>query len=270
MNKKIISITLTLTCSILAACAGPSYNAPVVDRLPSRSLDSELTPQGYYTVKPGDTLYSIALDYGLDWRELARANGISSPSSLNIGRKLLVENLPARQASRSPSSSESSSNSIRVRPVPGGSSGGSVRAKPIQTPSESSGASSQPSIGGGSGKFIWPHDGPVIANFKAGVNKGIDLAAKLGDPVRASQGGKVVYSGNALRGYGNLIIIKHDNDLLTAYAHNKTLLVKEGDTVKTAQKIAEAGQSDTDRVKLHFEVRKAGKPVNPMGYLEKR
>jgi lipoprotein NlpD len=102
------------------------------------------------------------------------------------------------------------------------------------------------------------------------VNKGIDLTAKVGDPVLASQAGRVVYSGNALRGYGNLIILKHDNNLLTAYAHNKTLLVKEGEPVTKGQKIAEAGQSDTDRPKLHFEVRKQGKPVDPMDYLPAR
>ena len=118
--------------------------------------------------------------------------------------------------------------------------------------------------------FIWPHPGEIIQGYKAGVNKGIDLAAKVGDPVIASQAGRVVYSGNALRGYGNLIILKHDNNLLTAYAHNKTLLVKEGEPVTKGQKIAEAGQSDSDRPKLHFEVRKQGKPVDPMDYLPAR
>ncbi len=265
MNKKNTSILLILICTILAGCAGSSFKAPVIDRLPSRSVDSQLTPKGYYTVKPGDTLYSIALDFGLDWRELARANGIVDPSSLNTGRKLLIENLPARQATTDDDST------IRVNPVQGGSSGAVVRAKPILTPRQpSQDTNSTVDIDGGGGDFTWPHDGPIVSNFKSGASKGIDFAAKLGDPIRAAKGGKVVYSGNALRGYGNLIIIKHDNDLLTAYAHNKTLLVKEGDTVKEGERIAEAGQSDADRVKLHFEVRKAGKPVNPMQYLKRR
>jgi lipoprotein NlpD len=107
----------------------------------------------------------------------------------------------------------------------------------------------------------------VIERFDEGKNKGIGIAGKSGDSVQSAADGKVVYAGNSLRGYGNLVIVKHDNTYLTAYAHNKTLLVKEGDTVKKAQKIAEMGNTDADRVKLHFELRKNGKPVDPSAYL---
>ncbi len=116
-------------------------------------------------------------------------------------------------------------------------------------------------------KLSWPSKGNVIDRFDEGKNKGIDISGKSGDPIQAAADGKVVYAGNSLRGYGNLVIVKHDNTYLTAYAHNKTLLVKEGDSVKKAQKIAEMGNTDADQVKLHFEVRKHGKPVDPMSYL---
>lgn len=265
MNIRIKSLSVMAICLGLAACAGPSYKAPVVDRLPSRSLSSQVSPDGYYTVKPGDTLYSIALEFGLDWRDLARANGLADPSRLSIGQKLLVEGISAGAVAGS--GEAGADGSIEVRPIDGGQ--GSTVARPIPTPEPPVGQS-KPSSEGLAAKFIWPHDGELISSFKPGVSKGIDLAAKVGDPVKASQEGKVVYSGNALRGYGNLIIVKHNNNLLTAYAHNKTLLVKEGDSVKVGQKIAEAGQSDSDRPKLHFEVRKAGKPVNPLEYLPAR
>jgi lipoprotein NlpD len=116
-------------------------------------------------------------------------------------------------------------------------------------------------------KLSWPSKGNVIDRFDEGKNKGIDISGNSGDPIQAAADGKVVYAGNSLRGYGNLLIVKHDNTYLTAYAHNKTLLVKEGDTVKKGQKIAEMGNTDADQVKLHFEVRKHGKPVDPMSFL---
>ena len=116
-------------------------------------------------------------------------------------------------------------------------------------------------------RLSWPSKGEVVDRFDEGKNKGIGIGGKAGDPIQAAADGKVVYAGNSLRGYGNLVIVKHDNTYLTAYAHNRTLLVKEGDLVKKAQKIAEMGNTDSDRVKLHFEVRKNGKPVDPMSFL---
>jgi lipoprotein NlpD len=251
------------TLIFLGACTTTGNQAPVVDRLPSRSSDTAVAADGIYTVKAGDTLYSIALDFGLDWRELARANNLSDPSKLSIGQKLRVTGAPGPVAGGSASGTITEDSGVEITPIP--PAGG---AKPIEnTPAPEIKPPAPTAVTLG---FIWPHPGEVVQGYKPGVNKGIDLTAKVGDPVLASQAGRVVYSGNALRGYGNLIILKHDNNLLTAYAHNKTLLVKEGEPVTKGQKIAEAGQSDTDRPKLHFEVRKQGKPVDPMDYLPAR
>ena len=115
--------------------------------------------------------------------------------------------------------------------------------------------------------WIWPAQGSMLAGFDEAKNKGLDIAGKAGDAVIASADGRVVYAGAGLRGYGNLIILKHNNTFLTAYAHNQTLLVKEDQSVKKGQKIAEMGNSDADRVKLHFEIRRQGKPVDPARYL---
>jgi lipoprotein NlpD len=118
--------------------------------------------------------------------------------------------------------------------------------------------------------FAWPHPGPVLAGFDEAKNKGLDFAGKAGDPVLAAGDGKVVYAGSGLRGYGNLVILKHNNTYLTAYAHNQTLLVKEDQSVTKGQRIADMGSSDSDRVKLHFEIRKQGKPVDPAKLLPAR
>lgn len=276
MTKKARIGLVLSSLLVLASCASTNH-APVVDRLPSRSLDSSVTPDGYYTVKPGDTLYSIALDFGLDWKDLAKANGLSDPNKLAIGQKLLVQGVggstPAAAAQSKATAPADDSSGVVVTPVVPPSVAKPIDAqpgvsKPAPLPDQT--AKSEPAPANASYGFIWPSNGKIIQGYKPGVNKGVDLAVKVGDPVMASQAGKVVYSGNALRGYGNLIIIKHEGNLLTAYAHNKTLLVKEGDTVKKGQKIAEAGQSDTDKPMLHFEVRKQGKPVDPMDYLPAR
>ena len=127
-----------------------------------------------------------------------------------------------------------------------------------------------PSAGADDVDFIWPASGALIAGFDEAKNKGLGIAGKAGDAVLAAADGRVVYAGAGLRGYGNLIILKHNNTFLTAYAHNQTLLVKEDQTVKKGQKIAEMGSTDADRVKLHFEIRRSGKPVDPARYLPAR
>ena len=134
---------------------------------------------------------------------------------------------------------------------------------PPQTASAASSSDDQPG-------FIWPASGTLLAGFDEARNKGFDISGKAGDPVMAAADGRVVYAGAGLRGYGNLIILKHNNIFLTAYAHNQTLLVKEDQSVRRGQKIAEMGSTDTDRVKLHFEVRRQGKPVDPARYLPSR
>ena len=249
-------------CWVLFSCSSSINQAPVIDRLPSRNIETPgaghamVSTDGFYTVKPGDTLYAIALEFGQDWRELARVNNIADPGKLVVGQRLRVENL---SLANNQAGIETSNGVVEVSPVapqsaPSGSPKVNVTPVPVET----------------NPGFVMPHPGDIIQAYKPGVNKGIDFAAKVGDPVVAAQAGKVVYSGNALRGYGNLIILKHDNNILTAYAHNKTLLVKEGEVVTKGQKIAEAGQSDAERPKLHFEVRKQGKPVDPADYLPKR
>ncbi|TFW18157.1 peptidoglycan DD-metalloendopeptidase family protein, partial [Duganella callida] len=118
--------------------------------------------------------------------------------------------------------------------------------------------------------WVWPAAGKVVASFDEGKNKGLDIAGKAGQQVVAAGAGKVMYAGSGIRGYGNLVIVKHSNNLLSAYAHNRTILVKEGQTVSKGQMIAEMGDSDTDSVKLHFEIRQQGKPVDPSKFLPNR
>ena len=147
-------------------------------------------------------------------------------------------------------------------PVPTPASVASTTAPVATAPASPASAPSDDDIA-----WIWPTPGAVLAGFDEAKNKGLDIAGKLGDPILAAGDGRVVYAGAGLRGYGNLVILKHNNTFLTAYAHNQTLLVKEDQTVRKGQKIAEMGQSDADRVKLHFEIRRQGKPVDPARYL---
>jgi lipoprotein NlpD len=212
---------------------------------------------GYYTVQKGDTLTRIGLDNGQGWRDLARWNQLSNPDVIEVGQVLRVS--PPGGAVETPG--------VVVRPIaPSSSSTVSVtppKAEPapaVQTP-----ASNDEGLG-----FIWPANGPLIAGFDEVKNKGLDIGGKAGDPILAAADGQVVYAGAGLRGYGNLVILKHNNTFLTAYAHNQALLVKEDQKVRKGQKIAEMGKSDSDRVKLHFEVRRQGKPVDPAKLLPVR
>jgi len=145
-----------------------------------------------------------------------------------------------------------------------------VAAAPVAPAAAPAQPAPPPSAGADDVKFIWPAKGAVVSGFDEAKNKGVGIAGKAGDPVLAAADGRVVYAGAGLRGYGNLIILKHNNTFLTAYAHNQRLLVKEDENVKKGQKIAEMGSTDADRVKLHFEVRRSGKPVDPVRYLPAR
>jgi lipoprotein NlpD len=208
---------------------------------------------GYYTVKPGDTVIRIGLDTGQNWRDIVRWNNLENPNLIEVGQVLRV----------APPTSDN--NQVATRPVaPGSATAAASAARPA---SVASGTAAPASAGEDEVVFIWPAQGPLIGSFDDVKNKGFDIAGKSGDPILASADGRVVYAGAGLRGYGNLIILKHNNTYLTAYAHNQTLLVKEDQSVKKGQKIAEMGNSDADRVKLHFEVRRQGKPVDPAKYL---
>jgi len=242
-------VKILATLFLLCACSGPAYKAPVDERAqpPSQKIT-------VHTVARGETLYSIAWRFGLDVNDLARVNGISRPFtiypgqqlSLDIRQKTVASNPPAREVTRVTNRSR---NAPKVAPS----------NPPV--PKKSTGSD-----------WKWPAQGKVIERFggRTALNKGIDIAAKKGEPVFAAREGTVVYAGNGLRGYGNLLILRHDANLLSAYAHNRRLLVEEGEAVTSGQQIAEIGSSGTDTVKLHFEIRQDGKPVDPLQYLPAR
>ncbi|EOS96031.1 murein hydrolase activator NlpD [Erwinia tracheiphila] len=254
-----------------------------------------------YTVKHGDTLFYIAWITGNDFRDLAQRNNISAPYSLNVGQQLQVSNGSGGTLTggNAVTAADDKASGIVPKPSPGQIGGVTVAQKPVITYSEDSGKPSEgkmlPSSGTNTvamttasvtastvssttnsttpvGSWRWPTDGKIIDNFSAseGGNKGIDIAGSPGQPVLSTASGRVVYAGNALRGYGNLIIIKHNDDYLSAYAHNDTMLVREQQEVKSGQKIATMGSTGTSSVRLHFEIRYKGKSVNPLRYLPQR
>jgi lipoprotein NlpD len=211
-----------------------------------------------YRVDKRETLYAIAWRYGLDYRELARWNNIDAPYTIYPGQELILidpERLPPhRRPAVDPSPPHRSSG---ARPQV---------TKTSQLPPAASEELPPPKA------FQWPADGRVIATFKGSnsISQGIDILGKPGQAVVAAAAGKVVYSGNGLNGYGNLVIVKHNDTFLSAYAHNSKLLVNEGDMVESGQQIAEIGMLDQSTPALHFEIRKRGKPVDPLKYLPKR
>ncbi|MBK9442129.1 MAG: peptidoglycan DD-metalloendopeptidase family protein [Comamonadaceae bacterium] len=280
-----------VTASMLGACSSRSLNrAPVEDR-PARPTSpivaavpsppgnttpttTDLAPlklpqgaenagkPGYYTVKPGDTLLRISLENGQSMQDVARWNHIENPNRIEVGQVLRVA---------PPGSTE-----VVVKPIAKPAltaSSAAVAASSTTAPvsaTSSTASAVKPAVGETEINWIWPAGGVVLAGFDDVKNKGLDIGGTAGEPVLAAADGRVVYVGAGLRGYGNLIILKHDNVYLTAYAHNQTLLVKEDQSVVKGQKIAEMGNSDADRVKLHFEVRRQGKPVDPAKYLPAR
>ena len=280
LGRMALPCALAAALLIAAGCASRSpTNAPVEDRGTgvSRTVPGAVDPgnvkqlpgfenagkPGYYTVKPGDTMIRIGLENGQNWRDIVRWNNLENPNIIEVGQVLRVV----------PPASESA---VVTRPVAPGSAAASSTpaqaasaARPASAPASStaSPAPAPAATGEEDIAWIWPAPGAMLAGFDEAKNKGLDIAGKAGDAVVASADGRVVYAGAGLRGYGNLIILKHNNTFLTAYAHNQTLLVKEDQSVKKGQKIAEMGNSDADRVKLHFEIRRQGKPVDPAKYL---
>lgn len=234
---------------------------------------------GYYTVKPGDTLIRIGLESGQSWKDIARWNAIENPNLIEVGQVLRVVPPTAATAAAvvaadsgvvarpvaSSAVAPASAAASAPRPVGSAASAAAVATAPVAAPAPAPAAPGEDDLA-----FIWPAGGSLLAGFDEARNKGYDIAGKAGDPVLAAADGRVVYAGAGLRGYGNLVILKHNNTFLTAYAHNQTLLVKEDQSVRKGQKIAEMGNTDADRVKLHFEIRKQGKPVDPARYLPSR
>lgn len=226
---------------------------------------------GRHVVQSGETLYSIAWRYGRDYRELGSANGIGPPWHLRAGQVLRLD---LRGSATSSSQSTRTTSSVRpsrqatVRvPKPDTSSKPDVTRAPDRATPLASQTQTVARI-----NWRWPHIGTVIAGYSSSgkVNKGVDIAGKPGDAVRAAASGNVVYAGNGLLGYGNLIIVNHSERYLSAYAHNRKILVQEGEDVKAGQVIAELGSSGAERPMLHFEIRKNGNPVDPAHYLPPR
>lgn len=287
---------------LLGGCASKSP-APVVERggQPGVVSAAPLAGKEFYTVKKGDTLYSIALDHGLDYKELAAWNNIDNLNRILIGQSLRVrapgaavgsdvavarpivtgQSIEKRsldgntdtlkrepKAGKEPYSdqalAQAQTQGQQKQAEPAAPVAAKPEAKPEVKPAEAA------AVGGDEFVWIWPANGKTVGAFSEGASKGVDIAGKAGDPVVSAGDGKVVYSGTGLRGYGKLVIVKHNNTYLSAYAHNQNVLVKEGQSVTKGQKIAEMGSTDADQVKLHFEVRRQGKPVDPLKYLPQR
>ena len=272
-------LVVGMAAGLLAGCGSTSLNrAPVEDRGGAARSSSVMTDSstqlvkqppgfenagkpGYYTVKPGDTLIRIALDQGQSAADIARWSNVENPNRIEVGQVLRVVPPVALGVVTKPVTAAS------VSPVatPAASAASADKSAAVASVAPAPAATGEDDIA-----WIWPSNGTVVAGFDEVKNKGLDIGGAEGDPVVAAADGRVVYVGAGLRGYGNLIILKHNNTFLTAYAHNKTLLIKEDQSVRKGQKIAEMGSSDADRVKLHFEVRRQGKPVDPAKYLPAR
>lgn len=272
-----------LSAMVLSGCANKNRPAPVEDRSPNAarapakmvaSADNAGKP-GFYSVKSGDTLIRIGMDNGQSWRDIARWNNIENPNLIETGQVLRVTPPEETGVVLRPVSSTN----IVTSPAPANTASATAPASNTATVRPPASAANPPNASTPANNltntdsaeetvsFQWPTRGNVLAGFDEVKNKGIDIAGKAGDPVLAAADGKVVYAGSGLRGYGNLVILKHNNTYLTAYAHNQSLLVKEDQAIKRGQKIAEMGNSDADQVKLHFEIRRQGKPVDPAKYL---
>jgi len=290
---------LTLSLGILSACSTETRVAPVIDRpAPTAAAfrprpqpaptpiaeDNKPDARGTYTVRRGDTLLRIALDHGQSYRDLVAWNNLTDPDDIKVGQVLKV----------APAERGGNGSAVVTSPI---TLPGVEKTPPVPKKTEPSGAKKPYSeslarednpkaekvIAAGVTpgttvtanddeklSWMWPSDGKIVATFDEGKNKGIDIAGKMGQQVMAAGSGKVMYAGSGIRGYGNLVIVKHSNSLLSAYAHNRTILVKEGQNVTKGQAIAEMGDSDADTVKLHFEIRQQGKPVDPAKFLPSR
>jgi lipoprotein NlpD len=241
LSKLTYRIVALVCVVVLAGCAG---GRPV----PVKDHSQGVTQPTHRAVRSGDTLYSIAWDVGVDFQTLARWNRIDPPYVIKPGQRLRTippvspAHAPNRPRYRAPKAAAPKS-----------------RPPPPRRPQSTTRA------------WIWPTEGRIIAGFspRAG-RKGIDISGKYGQTIRSAAAGRVVYAGAGLRGYGKLIIVKHNETFLSAYAHNRKLLVKEGNQVTRGEKIAEMGRSGSNRVKLHFEIRRRGSPVDPTRYLPQR
>lgn len=297
---------LLSTLVLLSACTSTKLPAPVIERNPV--ADTRTAPavvaepkdeRTFYTVKKGDTLLRIALDYGQNYRDLVSWNNLSNPNDIKVDQVLrvappeqvagvvttpIVTDRPAApvapkkvtpKAEKRPFSDAALAEARGEAVKPGDKPDApEVAVATVKAVVPANGAIAPGSVVNAVDddkmSWMWPSAGKIIATFDEGKNKGIDIAGKAGQHVMAAGAGKVMYAGSGIRGYGNLVIVKHSNSLLSAYAHNRAIVVKEGDSVSKGQVIAEMGDSDADSVKLHFEIRQQGKPVDPSKFLPSR
>ena len=274
-----------LAATLAAGCTSTPNRAPVEDRgagarAPAATAVAPLPADaakalpgaensgkvGYYAVKPGDTLIRIGLENGQNWKDLVKWNALENPNIIEVGQVLRV--VPPGVDPNAAASKPITSARVETRPLDAKAAASAASAVPpaaVATSPAPAAREADDDV-----NWAWPAAGPVIASFDEGKVKGVVIGGKAGDPVLAAADGRVVYAGSGLRGYGNLVILKHNNTYLTAYAHNQTLLVKEDQTVRRGQKIAEMGSTDADGVKLHFEIRKQGKPIDPARLLPPR
>lgn len=273
--------------ALLSAC-GPSW-APVEDRSSSRVAGDagsyRLTPEGRYRVRRGDTLHAIAFNFGLDWRDLAGWNGIRSPYTIYPDQELRLSPPPASAPEQvvtrpapapggsvsrdqpTPVVAQRSATPQPADPKPASTPPAETRPPAQQAPRPSSTAPLQDPE-----RWSWPADGAVLSRFRSGdpARNGIDIGGSEGQPVRAAAPGEIVYSGSGLIGYGELVIVKHSDRMLSAYAHNRRRLVEEGQRVAAGEPLAEMGRNDRNQVMLHFEIRVNGTPQDPLKYLPPR
>ena len=251
--------------AIALALGGCAYEAgaPVVDRTarppatkpPVAMVNTPVPltlPDGYYEVKRGDTLYSIALENGADYRDVAAWNRLDDPTKIRVGQVLRVK------------PDESRSVTVKAAKV-----AAPIESRPLDAPAPPAAkeAPKEAPKQAAASEFMWPAKGKLLAGFAEPRSKGIDIDGRPGDPVVAAAAGRVTYTGTGIPGLGKLVVIKHDNGFITVYAHNRSILVKEQQSVARGERIAELGASDADRPKLHFQIRKGAAAVDPLRYL---
>jgi lipoprotein NlpD len=269
-----------LAVLFLTGCASQHGPAPVVDgrgvgatakpapvAAPAARTAAPAVADGQYLVKKGDTLYSIALEHGADYRELAQWNGLDDPTRIRVGQLLQVR--PPEPAAGAPVVGRIGSRGVEshaldtpqplAKPLPPVAVAPAVATAPAALPPVAKDPAGS--------EFIWPAKGKILARFAEPRSKGIDIDGKPGEPIVAAAAGRVTYTGSGIPGLGKLVVIRHDNGFITVYAHNRDILVKEQQTVSRGQKIAELGSSDSDRPKLHFQIRKGSAAVDPLRYL---
>lgn len=290
MHSDFRSIVAVLLAAMFSGCAS-HVSAPIDSRnnqssagtkttsKPSATTTSSKQPD-YYVVQGGDTLYSIAWQQGLNYRELASINGIRPPYTIYRGQRLQLKPAAAQAVAKSVAlqpkpaikASPAASAKAPIKPVAKPVPKPVTAAIPASVSTSTAVENQQVNVPAYDGKWVWPTRGRVLTRFQSSSpgKQGIDIGGHADQPVKAAANGKVVYAGSGLVGYGRLIIVKHNENLLSAYGHNNQLLVNEGERVAAGQMIAKMGSSGTNRNELYFEIRKNGKPTDPLRYLPKQ